>query len=751
MTSRSFVGGTVSRIDGLNKARGVLVYPSDVHMSNMLTCKCVFAPFPHAKINQIEIKDALNVPGVVRVLTASDLPGINLCTYNLDRPVFCNEITRYEGDIVAVVVAESEKSAEEGVQKVKVDFTKLPLLTDPEKAIEPDAPKLHEKGNIFHQVHYENGKPDEIFSRADVVTVNRTYHLQSTDHTFIETEAGIAYPEDGGICVITGGQDAYYHQNQVAQALNLPLEKVRVIESQTGGAFGGKSDVNVQIFIALAAYLTGRPCRMAWSRREHFISGIKRHSGVIHLRMAASKEGKLLALDAKVFLDTGAYAYKGDVVLNILVECLTGPYSIPNVHIDAYLVYTNNYLCGAFRGFGANKACFATEGAVSSLANQLSIEQIDFRKRNLLKQGDVSGIGHTLHAPVHTQYVLDAASDQPIWKNRKAVKTQEGTIRRGVGMALGLKGYGYGSGEVPDYGKAIISLTTEGKVRLAVGAVEMGQGSITTLGIMAAEALNCDLDIVDVIAADTKDESNCGTTAASRTTYTVGRAVVEAAQELRKKILEIAAEIFHVDPSLIELDGNKVIYNQKERSLPLSEVAKFAEEPISASSVKRVAYSELPVKGAAVSNPHVLYASNVQIAQVAVDIETGEVKVERIVAIPDVGRVIFRDGLTGQFEGGIAMGLGYALMEKLIVKDGKIQNADLVTYPVPTAPDMPRIEVLPIEIPEETGPYGAKGIAELAPLPTAPAIISAIEDAIGIRFTNLPVTPERIIEALEEK
>ncbi|MEN6523031.1 MAG: molybdopterin cofactor-binding domain-containing protein, partial [Anaerolineaceae bacterium] len=257
--------------------------------------------------------------------------------------------------------------------------------------------------------------------------------------------------------------------------------------------------------------------------------------------------------------------------------------------------------------------------------------------------------------------------------------------------------------------------------------------------------------IVDVIAADTKDESNCGTTAASRTTYTVGRAVVEAAQELRKKILEIAAEIFHVDPSLIELDGNKVIYNQKERSLPLSEVAKFAEEPISASSVKRVAYSELPVKGAAVSNPHVLYASNVQIAQVAVDIETGEVKVERIVAIPDVGRVIFRDGLTGQFEGGIAMGLGYALMEKLIVKDGKIQNADLVTYPVPTAPDMPRIEVLPIEIPEETGPYGAKGIAELAPLPTAPAIISAIEDAIGIRFTNLPVTPERIIEALEEK
>jgi CO/xanthine dehydrogenase Mo-binding subunit len=751
MISRSFVGGVVSRIDGLEKAKGTLVYPSDVYLRDTLFCKCVFAPYPHAKINTIEFSDALKVPGVVRVLTAVDLPGMNYCTYNLDRPVFCNEKTRYEGDVVAVVVAESERCAEEGVKRVKVDFTPLPLLIDPENALDPDAPKVHENGNIIHQVHYESGKPDEIFSRNDVVVINKTFQLQPTDHAFIETEAGIAYPENDGICIITGGQDAYYHQNQVAKSLNLPLEKVHVIESQTGGAFGGKSDVNVQIYIALAAYLTGKPCRMVWSRHEHFISGVKRHSGIIKLQMAASKEGKLLALKAYVVLDTGAYIYKGDVVLNILVECLTGPYSFAHVHIDAFLVYTNNYLCGALRGFGANKACFATEGIVTALANELSIDQIKFRKQNLVKQGELSGIGHKLLAPIHTKYTLDAAYDHPIWKNRHQFRTQEGNIRRGVGMALGLKGYGYGCGDVPDYGKANITLTMDGKIQLSVGAVEMGQGSLTALAALAADTLHCDLNLLKVIAADTKDDSNSGTTAASRTTYAVGRAVVGAAQELKKKIQELAGDIFHVDPSSIQLDGNEVFYNQKERSIPLAAIAHFAEEPITVSSVKRVAYSEVPVIGAAVANPHVLYASNVQVAQVAVDIETGEVKVERVAVFPEVGRVVFRDGLVGQFEGGVAMGLGYALLEKVIVKEGKIQNGDLVTYPVPTAMDMPSIEVNPIEIPEETGPFGAKGIAELAPLPTAPAIINAIEDAIGIRFTTLPVTPEKILEALANK
>jgi CO/xanthine dehydrogenase Mo-binding subunit len=688
---------------------------------------------------------------VVRVLTATDLPGTNLCTYNLDKPVFCNEKTRYEGDVVAVVVAESEKSAEEGVSRVRIDYTPLPLFLNPEKVLDPAMPKVHDKGNVMHQVHFTSGEPDVIFSRADVVSIEKIFNLQSTDHTFIETEAGIAYPEDGGICIITGGQDAYYHQNQVAKSLDLPLEKVRVIESQTGGAFGGKSDVSVQIYIALAAYLTGRPCRMVWSRQEHFLSGVKRHSGIIKLRLAASQEGKLLALDAQVFLDTGAYAYKGDVVLNILVECLTGPYSIPNVHMDAYLVYTNNYLCGALRGFGANKACFAIESSISALANKLSVDQIDFRKRNLVKQGDKSGIGHKLLAPVHAEYVLDAASNHPMWKNRKDVKGQKGAIRCGVGVALGIKGYGYGCGDVPDYGKAKITLTMDGKIRLSVGAVEMGQGSMTTLAIMAAETLNCNLQNIEVVAADTKDDSNCGTTAASRTTYAVGRAVVDASHELRRKILEHAGEIFHVDPSLIQLDGDEILYNNKNRSIPLSAIAQFIEEPITVTSVKRVAYSEVPVIGAAVANPHVLYASHMQIAQVAVDTETGEIQVEHVVSFPEVGKVIFRDGLIGQFEGGIAMGLGYALMEKVIVKEGRMQNADLVTYPIPTALDIPRIDVYPIEVPEDTGPYGAKGIAELAPLPTAPAIINAIEDAIGIRFTSLPVTPEKVLEALAEK
>ena len=603
----------------------------------------------------------------------------------------------------------------------------------------------------MHEVHYKSGDPQAIFSQPDFVTVEKTFHTQSTDHVFLETEAGIAYPEDGGIRMITGGQDAYFHQSQVAKALNLPLEKVRVIEPQTGGAFGGKADVSVQIFIALAAYLTGRPCRMVWSRHEHFISGVKRHPAMIKLRGAASKDGKLVALDAHVITDTGAYAVKGDVVLDILVECLTGPYSIPNVNIDAWLVYTNNFVCGAFRGFGANKACFAIEGLVSALADKLEIDQVAFRRRNLVKQGELSGIGHRLLAPIHVDNALEAVSEHPLWKNRQGLKKLDGSIRRGIGMALGMKGYGYGCGDVPDYGKARLTLGMDGRVQLSVGAVECGQGSLTALAQIAAETLHCDLDLIDVFAADTKDDSNSGTTAASRTTYAVGRAVVDAALELGKKIRSLAGDLFQNEPDLFQLEAGSAHNPITGQKLPFSDAAKYAEEPLSATSVSRVAYSEAPMVGAAVAHPHVLYASNTQVVQVAVDIETGEVIVERVAVFPEVGKVIFRDGIEGQFEGGIAMGLGYALMEKVIVQDGHILNAELSTYTAPTSLEMPEIEIYPIEIPEATGPYGAKGIAELAPLPTAPAIINAIQDAIGIRFTTLPVTPEQILDALAQE
>lgn len=749
MPSLPAVGQFAPRVDGITKVRGTLAFPSDVYPQDVLHCRPVFTPYPHAKILNVEIKEALAVPGVVRVLRAQDLPGPNTYSFDFDRPIFCDDRALYEGDIVAMVIAESETAAEAGVKRVKVDYTPLPLLTDPEQALFPDAPQLHASGNILHQIHYRSGDPEAIFASGDVVVLEQTFQPPITDHVFLETEAGTAFPEDGGIRLVTGGQDAFYHQGQVAHALQLPPEKVRVIEPYTGGGFGGKADVNVQILVSVAAHLTGRPCRMVWTRHEHFITGVKRHPAVMRLRGAATRQGEFLALQARIISDTGAYGIHGNVVLDVLVECLTGPYAIPNVRIDAWSVYTNNYLGGAFRGFGANKGCLAIEGHVSSLARAIGMDELEFRKRNLIKQGGRGGSGHELMAPIHAIHALDAASQHPLWKNRRDEKHNGGPVRRGVGMALGLKGYCYGSGDAGDYGAAELTLGFEGRVRLSAGAVEIGQGSFTTLAQIAAETLHCNPDLFDVICADTQESVNSGTTGASRTTYAVGRAIVAAAQDLAVKIQNVTGQVLQVPPESIRLEDGTAQDSKSGRALTFEQVVQHAEEPLTASKVVRVAYSEVLTPGTAVAHPHNLYASSAQLAQVAVDTETGEIAVEHMVTFPDIGRVLYRDGLEGQIHGGIAQGLGYALMEQVIIKDGRIQNADLATYSVPTSMDMPEIEIHPIEVPDPTGPLGAKGMGELATVPVAPAILDAIEDAIGVRFTTMPVTPERVLEALD--
>ncbi len=750
MSSLLAVGESAPRVDGWAKVRGSLVFPSDVRPANGLHCRPVFTPYPHAQILAVDVDEALAVPGVLRVLTARDIPGPNICSFNADRPILCDDRARYEGDIIAVVVAESEAAAESGVKRVKVDFSPLPLLIDPEQALQPDALSLHASGNVLHEIHFTSGDPDSVLAREDIVIVEHIFRPPATDHVFLETEAGVAFPEDGGIRIVTGGQNAFYHREQVAQALALSPEKVRVIEPFTGGGFGGKADVNVQILIALAAHLTGRPCRMMWTRHEHFIAGVKRHPAIMHLKGAATRSGEFLALSARVVSDTGAYGVNGNVVLNVLVENLTGPYAIPNVRIDAWSVYTNNYVAGAFRGFGANKGCLAIEGIVSRLARELRMDQVEFRKRNLIQHAGRSGIAHRIIAPIHVRHTLDAVAQHPLWKNRDSLERTRGSLRRGLGMALAMKGYGIGIGDAPDYGSAGLTLGFDGRIKLTTSIVDMGQGSLTILCQMAAEVLQCDLTMFDVMAADTQETDDCGTTAASRVSYAVGRAVISAAQEVSARIRQIATEVLQVRPEAVRIERGAVRDPASGRFLTFAQIAQLAEEPLEASARLRVAYSEeLAPPDAAVAHPHVLYSSNAQVAQVMVDTETGQITLERMAVFPEVGQVINPQGVEGQCEGGISQGLGYALMEQVVTKDGRMQNADLATYPIPTALDMPEMETIPIEVPELTGPFGAKGVGENATVPTAPAILDAIEDAIGIRFTAMPVTPEQVLEALE--
>lgn len=747
MSNLTWIGKSVRRVDGKDKVSGRLVYPSDISAEGMLHCRPVLAPHPHAQILSIDARLALEVPGVVRVLTHNDVPGSKVYGYRDDHPVLCIDKTRHNGDMVAVVVAESEAAAEQGAKRVKIDCQPLPLVTSPEEALQPRSARVHPAGNILHEIHHKSGDVSAVFQDKNFVTVERTYEMSWVDHAFLETEAGVAFPENGGVKVIAGGQNVFYSRDQVARCLALPPEKVHMLEPFTGGAFGGKGDVTTQIVVGLAALLTGKPCRMAWTRAEHFLAGVKRHPAKIRVKTAAGKNGQLAAIEARILVDSGAYAVFGDVILEVMAENMTGLYRFPNVKVDAWTLFTNNPVGGAFRGFGATQACLALESQISELAHKLGIDQLEFRKQNLLKQGEISGMGHELLLPHGVAEVLEAAAAHPLWKDRRQYTQPAENIRRGVGVALAVKGYGIGVNDAPDFTHAILELSESGRPLIKCGYIDLGQGSFTVLAQVAAEVLKCDPAQVDVYAADTFESSETGSTASSRVTYAGGRAVAAAAEELALKMRSIVSMRLETPVEAILLKDGRIWNTQTSESFDFKEVAQLADKPLRVEVRQRIPYSETPSSGP-LKHPHVLYSSNLQLVLSAVDLETGEIRVEKVVVFPEAGRVINRHGLEGQCEGGVAQGIGYALMEQVLVKDAVIVNNDLNMYAAPTPADIPPVEVIPVEVPEASGPFGAKGAAENTTIPTAPAILDAIEDAIGIRMTTIPVIPEKVIQVL---
>lgn len=749
MQSNRWVGTSVPRVDGKAKVRGSLKFPSDVQAADMLVCKPVFAPHPHARILEIDGEEASQLPGVVRVLTHKDVPGENLYGFLNDRPLLCDEKTRYAGDMIAVVVAEDEESAQLGVQAVKVNWEPLPLVLDPEMALLEDAPQVHPGGNILHEIHYEKGNVEEIFSDPEVIIIENSYFPQMMDHAFLELEAGVAFPEDGGVKVVSGAQVPYADQMWLSKCLELPMEKSRLIEPYSGGAFGGRGDISVQLVIALAALVTDRPCRMGWSRQEHFRAGPKRHRCEIRSRLAATPEGDFLAHEVWIMVDTGAYALFGDSILETIAENITGLYRFPNVKMDAWSVLTNNPICGAFRGFGAPQGCLALEGQVSRLADRLGKDQIELRLQNLLEQGETAGMGHELILKTGVKEALTTAGHHPLWADQEEKSRDQGHLRRGVGMALAAKGYSLGTNQAPDFSAADIVLQGNGRFLLTTGIVEIGQGSFTTLVQMAAETLNCGPEFFDIDAADTVYHPDSGTTAASRVTYAVGLAAVDAAQKMNHRLRLLASYKWEISSEEVEIKDGFLWNTLTGETLSLADISKLEGRTIKTEARLRVPYSDHDSEGG-LAQPHVLYSSNVQIALVAVDEETGEVTVEKVVTFPEAGRVINPQGLEGQCEGGIVQGMAYALMEEVQVRDGLVVNDNFSVYPIPTSLDVPEIEVIPVEVPEASGPFGAKGAAENTTVPTAPAILDAIYDAVGLRFAKLPVTPERMLFGLDE-
>jgi CO/xanthine dehydrogenase Mo-binding subunit len=752
-TSRlNWIGKNVPRKDGHGKVTGETKFFSDMALPNMLWAKVARSKYPHALIKAIDITRAEALPGVVAVITHKDVTGQNGFGILIpDQPVLCYDKVRYLGDAIAVIAAETKETAERAAQLVQVEYGPLPAVTDPVRAMRPDSPKVHSQGNILRRAAIRVGNVDAAFRQAPVVVEN-TFHTGRQMHMYLETEAGLGLLDDhGNIVLYAGGQSPYRDQMQVSRALAIPPEKIRVISTPVGGAFGGKEENTVQIHLAMLALKTKRPVKMIWTREESGVAGIKRHPMTIVMRTATDKNGKLLANKVKIIADTGAYASLGPTVLDVAVENCCGPYKIPNVAIDAYSVYTNNGVAGAFRGFGAPQVNFAIETNIDIIAEKLGIDPITIRKKNVLHEGETGPFGLRINGSVGIYETLVRAEKSTIWKNRRKYKSKQSASWRkiGVGVASAVKGFGFGA--LPDFAAASIQLTPAGKFIVGVSCPEIGQGATTAYAQIAAEALNCGIDEIYVVSADSELTPDSGTSSSSMALVRGGNAILAAALKMNELILKAAGKLLRENIQSLTVNQSfvKHVKNSK-KSVSYATIAKYLQtadtdmKVVAGYNVPRV---EKPVAGT-IEIPHMSYMYSSAVALVEVDTMTGSTRVLKFFLSPECGRIINPQSYTGQCEGAVVQGLGFALTEDTQIENGVTRTDNFTTYIIPTIADIPEIEIDPVETHEKIGPFGAKGLGEIGIIPVGAAVANAIYDATGARIYTLPVTPEKLYNTL---
>ncbi|MEA4883066.1 MAG: molybdopterin cofactor-binding domain-containing protein [Clostridia bacterium] len=749
-----WVGKPVTRVDARDKVTGAQKYMGDLKFPGMLYGRVLRSKYAHALIKAIDASRAEAAPGVVRVLTWRDVPGLN--AYGIavpDQPVLCHEKVRYTGDAVALIIAETPEDAESALPLVSVDYEPLPVVDDPEAAMDPDAPKVHASGNIHLHTFVANGDVEEGFRDADVI-VEAVYHTPRQMHAFMEPEQGVGAPNpDGTITVYCGAQHPYRDQMQISRSLAIKPSLIRVVANPTGGAFGGKDEITLQILLALGALKTGRPVKIVLSREESVLAGWKRHPMKVYMKTGAKSDGALVAHKVRIVSDKGAYASLGGPVTNLALEHSVGVYRIPNVSLDATAVYTNNGICGAFRGFGAPQVVFAMETQLDAIAEKTGIGRMEIRMKNALRGGERSPLGYTMVKAVGTTHTLEAADKCDIWVKRKELKTQASAPwrKRGIGIATEMQGTGLGVG-LPDYGAALIRLTPDGRYVVSLSCPEIGQGNSTTYAQMAAECLECNVDDVSVITGDTALSPDSGSCTASRSVYTGGNAIFRASAQMRDKLIMEAARILGAEPANVALEDGRCSRQDGDGCVSVAQIADAVsaeDRVISADGAFIWPEADKSIPGA-VGLPHIINSYVTHVALVEVDEMTGETEVLKVFAAIDAGRVVNPQGLAGQSEGGVVMGMGFAIMEDTIIKDGIVKTPNLSTYIVPTSMDAPEIETVAVEVLEPTGPFGAKGIGEAVMVPVIPAITLAIRDAVGARMEVTPATAERVYVKVRE-
>jgi CO/xanthine dehydrogenase Mo-binding subunit len=756
------IGKIVPRMDAYGKVTGQEKYAADYYGENLVWAGVKRAGIPHGRIKSIHIDEARALPGVISVLTHKDVQGSNRQgVFRKDQPVLAGDKVRHCGDAVALVLAEDKGVLNRALNLITLDLEAFPGIFDPEKALEEGAPLVHEdnpQGNILLKGDLEKGDVNIAFNECDAI-VEACFEVPHQEHVYLETEAGLAFfKEDGKLELVVSTQAPFRDRSEVAEALGIDPERIRITAPYCGGAFGGKDGVTVQTLLGLAAlYCPDRPVKMWWNREESFMASPKRHPARLYYRLGSKSDGTLHALDVRSYYDTGPYDHLGGAVMALGLEHSGGPYRIPNVSLKAWCVYTNNPIGGAFRGFGVPQVTAAMEQMMDLLAAKLGLSPLNIRLRNALTKGNTNPIGITQLGSTALVECLGTLKEHLLWKNSQDWKSSSGPFKkRGVGLACVMHGMGYGP-VVPDSAIAKIELTKEGKFRVFSGVVDMGQGNASTYLQIAGYILNQDAEHIELVLPDTERVLPSGSASASRTTYTFGNALIGAAQTLKHRILQRGADIImNGEMEAMVLIPGHIKHLPTDKEIPLSDMAQKLDdsERVAIHHFTASVSKETPTEDPNLrlhGIPHFIFSYGVHLAYVEVDELTGEVEVKRYLAVSDCGRIMNPQVFEQQIHGGIAQGLGYALCEEFIAKEGRIITPDLATYIIPTALDMPDMDSISVESYEPTGPFGLKGAGEIAIDGPLPAIANAIADACGVRLFRSPFTPERVLKALNEK
>jgi xanthine dehydrogenase D subunit len=746
----------VLRPDAPAKTQGRFAFSSDLWMDGMLWGKTLRSPFPHARITRLDTSPALLVPGVHAVITNDDLWGSrNYGLEHHDQPVFANEVALFHGEPIAAVAAVHPEIASRAVAAIKVEYEVLEPLSDPEDAIRPETPAIHPDGNVFRHIRLRHGDPTAV---GDVV-VEGSYSVGMQDQAFLGPESGLAVPaEDGGVELFIATQWLHVDRDQIAACLNLPRDKVRLRLSGTGGAFGGREDLSMQIHACLLALVTKKPVKMVYSREESFFGHVHRHPATLWYRHHADRDGKLLNVECRMVFDGGAYASSSTAVISNATSFAAGPYRVPNASVDGYAVRTNNPPCGAMRGFGAVQTSFAAEAQMDKLADALGIDPIELRLRNALKTHDTLLTGQVIIGTAPVAECITACRALPMpepLSDDAPIMTLPGgagrtalhhNVRRGVGFAVGFKNLAFSEG-FDDYSTARIRLELgpddEPLATVHTATAEVGQGFVT----IAQQIARAELGVTNVIvhAADTSVGS-AGSTSASRQTMMSGGAVQMACSAVREVILERAALALYLAPADMVLEEGELVTKDGTRSVSLVDALRAG--PVEALREFHHPPTD-PLDENGQGNAHWSLAFAAHRAVVDVDVELGLVRVVQIATAQDIGKALNPLAVTGQIEGGIAQGVGLAVMEEIIVDGSRIRNPSFTDYLLPTPLDMPPVEQTWIEQPERGAPYGAKGIGEPPTISSTGAVLAAIRQATGLPLNRIPVRPDDIALSAE--